>query len=90
MESFLVFYVILALLVGLWNRNRGNSFWVGFLLSCLLSPLIGAIVVGIMKKNPNALIQREMASGEMKKCPVCAELVENEAIECRFCHTELL
>jgi hypothetical protein len=90
MVSFVVLYVILAILVGLWSRYRGNSLWVGFLLSCLLSPLIGAIIVGMTKENPKALKQREMASGAMRKCPVCAQLVESDAIECRYCHAELL
>jgi hypothetical protein len=42
------------------------------------------------KEKPKALKQREMASGEMRKCPVCAQLVESDAIECRYCHAELL
>ena len=33
---------LLAILVGLWNNHRGNSFWVGFLLSLFFTPIGGA------------------------------------------------
>lgn len=36
---------LLAILVGLWNNHRGNSFWVGFLLSMFFTPLGGAFLI---------------------------------------------
>jgi hypothetical protein len=35
----------LAILVGLWNNHRGNSFWVGFLLSLFFTPIGGAFLI---------------------------------------------
>jgi hypothetical protein len=86
MEIVFLFYFVFSLLVAVWNRNRGNSFLVGFILSLFLSPLIGALIVAVTSKNPKNLEKREMATGQMKKCPMCAEMIRAEAKICRFCN----
>jgi uncharacterized membrane protein len=44
-------YFSFSFLVGIWNATRSNSFWTAFIGSLLLSPLIGAFVVGVTKKH---------------------------------------
>lgn len=41
-RAFLI--IPLCILVGIWNYNRGNSFWVGLLLALLLTMVSGAII----------------------------------------------
>jgi hypothetical protein len=42
-------WFVLSFAFGLWNHNRGNGFFTGFLLSLLLSPLIGFFIVVFTK-----------------------------------------
>ena len=80
---------LFSILIGMWNHNKGNSFWVGFLISLFLSPLIGFIIVLVLTPNKKNLEKRELNSGKLKKCPYCGELIKPEAKICRFCQREL-
>ncbi len=44
-------WVILSGLVGYWNHTRGHSLATGMLLSLILSPVIGAVIVLLTKKR---------------------------------------
>ena len=85
MEAIIFIWLILSALVGLWNYNRGNSFWLGFFGSALISPLIGFILVALTRKNPENIEKRRVTSGEVKKCSQCAEIIKIDAKKCRFC-----
>jgi hypothetical protein len=68
------------------SRGRRTPGWgiVGF----LLGP-IGVALAYMMPPVQEELELDALASGEMKKCPECAELVRREATKCRFCGAEL-
>lgn len=85
-----VIYLALAVAVGYWNYTRGNSFILGLIIALIATPILAAIFVAITKKNPAKLEKRTVKSGEMKKCPACAELVRADARKCRFCGTEIV
>jgi hypothetical protein len=81
MEIFL-FWFILSLIVGAQASAKGRSGFGFFLLSMILSPLIGFLIALISKDLSN---DDKLQSGELKKCPSCAELVKREAIKCKHC-----
>ena len=87
--SVYIFWFGGALLIATWNRNRGNSFFVGLLISFFLSPLVGFIFVALTSKKIKGIEKQMLKSKEYKKCPQCAELVKVEAMKCRFCGKEL-
>ena len=80
MEIFIV-WVILAVLVGVYAGKKGLSGVLYFFLSLILSPLLGFLITLLVNPNKEAAAKK---SG-LKKCPQCAEYVQQEALVCHFC-----
>lgn len=72
-------WLIFSFVVGAIASSRGKSFGMHFLLSLLLSPLIGLIVA--------------LAGGDGQKrapCWQCKELVIEGAAKCKHCGADLV
>jgi hypothetical protein len=86
----ILFWLFLSFLVGWYATNKGRT-GIGFMfLSLLLSPLVGFILAMLASPNHEVLEKEQLASGNSKKCPYCAEVVKAEAMVCRFCGRDLL
>ena len=48
--------------------------WIGFVLGLLLS-WIGVIIIAVINSDEAKVEEAQITSGEMKKCPYCAELI---------------
>lgn len=90
MEIFL-FWVGLAIAVGIFASNRGRSGFGWFLISLVISPLLGLIFVAVMKNLAEGKTGAPVAPGPDThvKCPACAEWVRPEATICKHCRSPL-
>ena len=72
--AFFFFWFVFALLVGLFANSRGLSGFLFFVISCIVSPLSGFILV--------------LIAGYGRKCTRCMKGIDKVATICPYCRTE--
>ncbi len=70
-------------------RKKGRTPFLGLLLGLVFS-VVGVLVALIMPADVEGQENRQIDSGEYKKCPFCAETIKNEAIKCKHCGSDIV
>jgi hypothetical protein len=87
--SIILGWIIFSLFAWKIASKKGNNGFLYFLLSIILSPLIGIIAALISSTNQKQIDANRLNAGTSKKCPFCAEIIKKQAITCRFCGKDL-
>lgn len=92
MEIFIIWFVG-AVFAGIIASSKGRSGFGYFLLSVLLTPLLGLILAIGMPSLANAAgkaVEDAPTPLTHVKCPDCRELVQKDARKCKHCGTTLI
>lgn len=84
-----VFWILLAIAVGVWASNRGRHGFGWFLIACIVSPLIAGIFLAVTANKATGPQQTGPSAETHTRCPVCAEFVLPQALKCKHCNAEL-
>lgn len=82
-------WLAFSLAAGAIAASKGRSAFGFFLLSILLTPLIGITAALIVSGDPATLERQGLNSGALRKCHACAEPVRREAVKCKHCGVDL-
>jgi hypothetical protein len=82
--EFLLVWFMLSVVVAVWSVLRGHSGVFSFLVSALLSPLVG-FVVEVARGRAAPVEPLAKASPDMKACHACNHPIRVDAQTCRYC-----
>jgi len=85
--GYIVAWAIAVVIAWMIGTARGREA-AGFFLGVFFGPL-GTIAALFLKPNAKKVEAAALSSGELKKCPYCAELIKKEAVVCKHCGRDL-
>lgn len=84
--TYVWFWIWVVIAIGNIAENKGYS-KAGFIVFAIFLPLIALIVALVIQ--PSQMKQTSVAAAVMVKCPMCAELIQPDAIKCKHCASDL-
>ena len=94
MEIF-VLWVALCFVIAFWAHSKGRFAFGWFIISLMLSPLIGGLIVAALPKAGKAALPKDESGTPITaeshiRCPDCRELVRKDARKCKHCGAALV
>lgn len=91
---WMFFWVMFAVVVGVFAANKGRSGVGWFLLSLVISPLLGFLFVAVLSNlkaeaDRAAVATAQPGPSTHVRCPACAEWVLPQATVCKHCGAAL-
>lgn len=86
--EFVIFWLICGGIAAMIASSKGGSGGLGFLVGVLLGPI--GIIVALFMGSDAGKVEKQVSSGQMKKCPRCAEAVLPDAKVCKHCQHEFV
>ncbi|MBN8843282.1 MAG: hypothetical protein J0H88_08535 [Sphingomonadales bacterium] len=89
MDTFillLVVWLICGLIAAGVASSNGGSGLLGFFAGLFLGPV--GVIIAMFIRGPSQKIAHQVAAGQLKRCPRCAEGVQSAAQVCRYCGHE--
>ncbi len=88
---WIFFWAMFAVVVGVFASSKGRSGFGWFLLSLIISPILGFLFVAVL---PNLKVQAAVLASQPSakthvRCSACAEWVLPQAAVCKHCGAEL-
>ena len=81
--------ILLAVIPGYMGWRKGYSFFVGWLISVLISPLIAIPALLLARPRKDVLDKRRMQERNEIKCPSCQGFVSANAVVCPHCRRDI-
>lgn len=92
--EYLIVWIALCCAVGYWAHTKGRFAFGWGMVSLMLSPLVGGLIVALLPKAGKAALPRDesgqpITSETHVRCPECREVVRRDARKCKHCGSAL-
>jgi hypothetical protein len=87
--EILILAAVIGLIPAAIAQSKGHSFGAWWLYGAALF-IVALPHSLLLKANAKEIENRQLSSGDTKKCPFCAEVIKAEAVVCRYCGRDLV